>query len=162
MILEKLPPLDYLKSLFTFTEDGGLFWKKRLNNRIKIGDKAGTLMVSQHRHISYHVVTINQKKYKKDRILFYLYTGINPENQFVEHIDRNDLNYCKSNLRLSKKILHKTKKPRHNKTSKFKGVSAYYPKWEVNIYKGYEKIFLGRYKSELYAAVVYARALKNL
>jgi len=162
MLLEKLPDLKYLKSLFTWNEDGGLFWKKRMNNRIKIGDNAGTLMVSEHRHIKYHVVTINQKKYKKDRILFYLYTGINPENQFIEHIDRNELNYSKQNLRVSKKIFHKTRKNRHNKTSKFKGVSAYYPKWEAAIYKGYQKIYLGRYKSEFYAAVVYARALRNL
>ena len=53
-----------LNELFEY-KDGNLYWKKRLSQRAKIGDKAGYL-----RKDGYVNIRINNKNYKAHRLVF--------------------------------------------------------------------------------------------
>ena len=108
---------DYLA--YSEESSTGLVWRVNRGNNLVKGKEAG--------HISdggYHYMMFEYKFYKNHRIIYFLNTGIDPEEKQVDHIDGDKLNNKISNLRLAtyKQNGDNRKKSRNN-TSGVIGVS---------------------------------------
>jgi len=149
MKFKRLPDLKTLYALFSFDDTGSLKWKSS-------GKEAGYLSVH-----GYYEVRINRSLYKKHRILYYLYHGVDPANLEVDHKDLNKQNNCKTNLRLGTKGNNSTNKIcQSNNKSGCKGVYKTKLGWRVQIWFDKQCKSLGTYKSYIYACVVRKRAAK--
>ena len=91
-----LPPLEELKEFLDYNPDTGvLTWKKQVRNSVKIGEEAGC---RQHYKRDTRIrISINSKLYLAHRLAYYMYHGIDPLNNDVDHEDRNSLNNKISN-----------------------------------------------------------------
>tara|TARA_R110000765_G_C18627492_1_gene572477 strand:+ start:64 stop:594 length:531 start_codon:yes stop_codon:yes gene_type:complete len=98
-----LPPLEELKEFFDYNPDTGvIIWKKKtaINAPIKIGQEAGHEKVKT-KDLVYREIGFNQTQYKAHRLAYYMYHGIDPRNNSIDHEDRNGLNNKINNLRLA-------------------------------------------------------------
>lgn len=72
---------SYLKSVLHYDPDTGVFtWIKRVANRVKIGDSAGSLS------LGYQRIAIKGRLYMAHRLAFVYMTGKFPENE-TDHIN---------------------------------------------------------------------------
>lgn len=90
---------------------------------------------------------------------------LNPSKKFmIDHINGNALDNRKKNLRVCTRSenLMNSRKPNMNTTSKYKGVTKLKniikKPWRVEIRLNKKAIYLGTYKTEIEAAIVYNRA----
>lgn len=165
---KKLPNLYLLKELLIVTKDSpsGLRWKKpRKLGRAKAGKIAGHLDSSGYWLVN--IKTDKSRLYKAHRIIFYMQTGIDPEDKFIDHKTNKENNL---NLRLATKgqnNINVHKRKTHNKkqpTSKYKGVSkdAKTNTWRARIHVNKKSIYIGRFKTEEDAALAYNEKAKEL
>ena len=131
---------DQVKDLFDY-RDGELYWKVKLSNRIKIGDKAGNLDGR-----GYWQTRINGKNYLIHRIVFLMFNGYLPKK--IDHANTNSLDNKIDNLRPATNFEngYNAKTPKNN-TSGVKGVywNKRQQKWHVQLaIKGKVKFF-GQY-----------------
>lgn len=137
---------EELRQYFDYKE-GNLYWKTSNCNRVKIGQKAGTLSNN-----GYVCVRINKKAYKAHRLVFMMFHGYMPYK--IDHIDGNPTNNKIENLRPTTSIEngYNSKIPKSNKSG-IKGVSwcSKTKKWYVSFrVNGKQKNF-GRYSDIKYA-----------
>lgn len=102
--------------LFNY-KDGEIYWKVSKTNRVKVGDKAGSLSGS-----GYFQVHLNKKQIKLHQIIYSMHHGYIPKQ--IDHIDGNTLNNRIENLREATHTenMRNTKLRRNNKSG-VKGVS---------------------------------------
>lgn len=144
----------YLKEIFTYS-DGFLFWKIRMANRIKTGDKAGYL--HEKRGGFRRVIRINKKLYYSSRLIFLWHNGIMP--LIVDHKDLNTQNDKIENLRSATNSENqRNKKSSINSTSKYLGVNFHKTKWRAAININGKPIHLGLFIKEIDAAKAYNTA----
>jgi hypothetical protein len=157
MKILSLPPYEKLHEMFTVDKSSpsGLRWKNSSCTRIKPGDVAGTKSDS-----GYWNVYVISARYKVHRIIFYMQTGKDPGNNFIDHVSRNPSDNFELRLATRSqnaanrvKSLYKNK-PTH---SEFKGVTWHKTKkkWIAQIIFNKKKTELGAFASELEAAKVY-------
>lgn len=131
---------------FYHARTGKLFWKKKPNRRIRIGDEAGT--VTNH---NYYQVTLHHKRYLVHNLIWIMHYGPIPQGFEPDHIDHNGLNNLIDNLRLVTHIknLH-NKSMQVNNSSGVNGVSysTSHKKWRARIQVRGKEIFLGYFDSE--------------
>jgi hypothetical protein len=87
-----------------------------------------------------------------------------PKGLFVDHIDHNGLNNCRSNLRICSNAENSRNKRPYGRTSRYKGVSWHKgsKKFVAQItFKG-KKIWLGYFVDEIDAAKAYDKKAKEL
>ena len=96
----------------------------------------------------YFVFKFIHKMYRSHRVIYFLCTGIDPEEKIVDHIDTNPLNNKISNLRLAthKQNQDNRKKSKNNSS----GVTGVYwhkcqNKWRSAISKNNRTIILGAF-----------------
>ena len=121
-----------LKEMLSYDPDtGNIFWKISPNlGYTKAGDIAGTID-----NKGYRVISVGYKRYKAHRLAWYLYYGEWPKNQ-IDHIDRNKLNNCISNLRdVTQEINQSNSCVRKDSTSGYRGISwnKTRKKWQARI-----------------------------
>lgn len=79
--------------------------------------------------------------------------------EYIDHVDGNGLNNHISNLRICTHLenMRNRIKTKRKCTSKYKGVNFYKRDgtWEAKTTINYKAVYLGRYKTELEAALVY-------
>ena len=96
----------------------GLVWRVNRCNRAKKGQEAGSF----HSR-GYCIIFFKYKRYNNHRIVYFLNTGIDPEEKLVDHEDGNKLNNKISNLRLAThKQNHHNRRKHNNNTSGVTGV----------------------------------------
>jgi len=132
MEYRELPPLELLNGFFNCDFDSGkLTWKVSSARNIKVGDEAGCLIKSG-KGKGYRQLQINGICYKAHRIIWYMYTGEDPKDMTIDHINTDNnapLEKMKpnnvQNLRraTNDENLYNQKKSKNN-TSGYKGISA--------------------------------------
>ena len=96
----------------------------------------------------YYIVGFENKLYRVHRVVYFLKTGVDPQEKQVDHIDGNKLNNKISNLRLADNQQNNAnKKKRKTNTS---GITGVYwrkdrNKWEADIMVSYKSHKLGHF-----------------
>jgi hypothetical protein len=146
---------DKVKELFDY-RDGALFWKVKLNQRIVIGSKAGTLDKD-----GYVCIKIDKKIYKSHRLIYLYHHGNLPT--FIDHIDSNKSNNKIENLRSATNSENvKNAKLRKDNSSGIKGVNWHKvtKKWAVQISVNGQKKHIGIF-DDLELASLVAQEARN-
>ncbi len=146
---------DKVKELFEY-RDGALFWKVKLNSRIVIGSKAGTLDKD-----GYVCIKIDKKIYKSHRLIYLYHHGNLPT--FIDHIDGNKSNNKIENLRSATNSENvKNAKLRKDNSSGIKGVNWHKvtKKWAVQISVNGQKKHIGIF-DDLELASLVAQEARN-
>ena len=129
----------------------GLVWKVN-QGRAKKGQEAGTPDGK-----GYLQVKFKYHKYRNHRIVYFLNTGVDPEEKQVDHVDRDILNNKISNLRLATNSQNQfnTNKRKDN-TSGVVGVYwfAQHKKWASSITEKKLSRFLGLFDDKNKAIAV--------
>ena len=105
----------------------------------------------------YFVFKFIHKMYRSHRVIYFLCTGIDPEEKIVDHIDTNPLNNKISNLRLAThKQNQDNRKKSKNNSSGVTGVIwvKLSKKWRAEIYKDRSRIYLGLFDNKDEAVAV--------
>lgn len=148
---------NLLKELFDY-KDGNLYWKVTRGNKIKIGDRAGSLTDR-----GYRLIGINGKSYLAHRLIFLYHHRYLPE--FLDHIDGEPTNNDILNLREATQQENNRNK-RKERTKNDKPTSSIYKgvtwnkanrKWLVQIHIDRKGKYLGLFTSEIEAAKAYNR-----
>jgi hypothetical protein len=149
-----LPSLDQLNELFELAEhsQSGLKWKA---NGKDAGIKKG---------VGYWYVSIKGQYYLCHRIIFFMRTGINPGENFVDHKNRN--RGVNDELRLAQNhqnTANTGKRTDRKYTSKYKGVSwqKHAKRWIAQIETFEKARYLGSFLTEEDAAKAYNIAAKE-
>lgn len=148
-----------LKEWFDYIDDQ-LRWKKSpTKNKKYLGRPAGTLFPC-----GYVYVKVLSRPYRLHRIIWMWHHGVIPKGYDVDHIDRNPLNNCISNLRLLTRSQNNMNSSRTStrRTSKYKGVS-WHPntnKWRVVTVKNKKQYHAGYFSNEDEAARAYNELVK--
>jgi hypothetical protein len=112
-----MPPIDALLDYIRLDEDTGkLFWVKLKNKKYAVGTEAG---VSQSHVRGYRGFGWDGKRYLTHRIVFFLHTGEDPGELFVDHINGDPSDNRPANLRLatpSQNLMNMHRPMRNNKT----------------------------------------------
>jgi len=154
---------DNIKSLFDY-KDGKLYWKSnRCNNKIKAGQRAGTLHSKGYWHIK-----INGKYFLEHRLIWSMFKGECIPSvdliQNLDHIDRDKLNNRIENLRVANKSEngYNTLK-KSNNTSGYKGVCWHKVKrkWMAQGRVEGKKVYLGYYENIEDASKAYENFCKK-
>ena len=143
-----LPPLEELKEHFDYNPDTGIIiWKKKQKHwKVEIGQEAGCFTTNGSK--KYRTITSKGIKYKTHRIAYYMYHGIDPKNNDIDHEDGNGLNNKINNLRLATRSDNcKNRSMNENNTSGVTGVTwvKQAQKWRARIMIDYKSIVLGSY-----------------
>lgn len=147
--------------LFAMVDDQDYDWLNQFKWRSKCGYKSKTC---------YAVRTLlaSESKIKRGISMHCQIIGSCSRNQQVDHKDQNGLNNQKNNLRLcSQSQNNANRSPLPRSTSKYLGV-CYWPEkgrrkhWIANISKNNKSIRIGRFKTEIEAAVAYNKKAKEI
>ena len=135
-----IPPeiVDYLDYN---PETGILTWKVSPRPSVKVGQEAGS-----HRNKRYLGVRFKQKDYGYHRIAYFIYHGVDPLENEIDHIDGNSLNNKIDNLRLATRSQNVINRQfQKNNKSGVVGVhwEKKYQKWQARISYKNKKIHLG-------------------
>lgn len=135
---------EYLKSLFHFDSETGLFFRLVSRNRkYKVGDIAGTKSFHGYIHL-----TIDGKVYKAHRLAWFYVHGYWPKEQ-IDHINgiKDDNRLC--NLRKVTNAQNMQNRSQSNPNSKIgiKGIDFRKNKYRVRIGVNYKSIFIGEFKN---------------
>ena len=86
---------ERVKEIFNY-EDGQLYFKLALSNRVKIGDKAGCKQING----KYIGTGVEGERLLNHRLIWIYFNGPIPTNKVIDHIDRDGTNNRIENLRL--------------------------------------------------------------
>ncbi len=107
----------------------------------------------------YAVRKCDRKNVKMHRVIMAA-----PDHLSVDHIDRNGLNNCKSNLRLCTHAQNSCNKPSRNGVSKYKGINRdrYEKKWTARVHFNNKTCHIGTFATEIDAAKAYDKKAVEL
>ena len=149
-----LPPAEQLHQLFHYDHDTGiLYWRKP---HLKLAGSAGRR--------GYWRIMVNYRTYSRHRLVWAYFNG-DPDQQIVDHINRDRLDDRIENLRLATESENRrSSRMYRTNTSGFKGVTceARTKKWKAYIYANNKRKHLGMFNSKLEAAAAYQRAALEL
>ena len=97
MKAKPLPPLEELKEFLDYNPDTGIFtWIKKPNRRIKVGQVAGKMSTKGYVQIGFKGIY-----YFAHRLAYYMYHGVDPLENLVDHKHNPTSNNKIDNLRLA-------------------------------------------------------------
>ena len=108
-----LPPLEELKEFLDYNPDTGIFtWIKKPSKKIKVGQQAGKMHTK-----GYIQITFRGFLYLAHRLAYYMYHGVDPLENLVDHEHNPKTNNKIDNLRLannSQNQRHRVNLPSNN------------------------------------------------
>lgn len=146
-----------VKRLFEY-RDGDLYWKITPSNKIKKGNKAGSMNSTGYRQVG-----IGKNVYRYGRIIYLMFHGYLPE--CVYYIDANPLNTRIENLRVASRSQIRTSAKTSKKPfSGYKGVDTCKTtgKYIARINKLGKYYHLGTFNTPQEAHKAYRKAAKKL
>ena len=145
-----------IKKLLRY-EDGKVFWKEDRKPKIKAGDRAGTLNISN----GYRIISVSQRRVYEHRAVWVLCHGAAPN--MLDHINGNKVDNHIENLRELSSVgnsrAHRNQKK--GVTSKYRGVhlNKVSKKFVAQISdEGSRKCWIGSFTCEVEAAKAYDKA----
>ena len=121
MKYKRLPPLEELKEYLDYNPDTGIFtWIKKPNNTVKVGQEAGSKSSK-----GYIKIQFKGHSYFSHRIAYYMYHGVDPLENLVDHKYGDKSNNKIKDLRLASNAQNQMNhiKLRSDNTSGVIGVS---------------------------------------
>lgn len=145
------------REILDYDPHTGVFvWKKRLAQRVKIGDVAGRSMGR------YRALHIGGRDYAAHRVAWLYVYGVWPPEQ-VDHINLDGHDNRISNLRLATPGQNQqNKRVGKNNRSGYKGVCQYQGRWRAEIMAQGKKMALGCFDSAEEASAAYVAAKRRL
>lgn len=141
--MNNLITYDELHRILDYDPNTGIFrWKVNRSRMAKLGQLAGCLNKR-----GYHVIRINRKLYRTNRLAWFYVHGYFPEND-IDHINRNKIDNRIINLReVSRTCNTRNTGNQIDNTSGIKGISFYkrIKKWQAKITIKKRQIGLGYY-----------------
>ena len=149
MKYKPLPPLEELKEYLDYNPDTGILtWIKKPTNSVKVGQVAGG---SKGSH-GYIAIQFKGQMYLAHRIAYYMYHGIDPLENLVDHEYGDRSNNKIKDLRLASNAQNQMNhiKLRSDNTSGVIGVSwaKDKKKWGANIQKNGVQKHLGYFTNK--------------
>lgn len=161
-----LPPIDLVRDFLSYDQHTGIFVYKQKRGRAVVGKIAG----SNHQHdesphLWYQVIGINKQYYKAHRLAWYLFYGVDPAENEIDHKDGNGLNNAISNLRIcTSGQNNQNRRLRTNNVTGLNGVDFMkrQGKYRARISKEGKTVFLGVFESAEQAFAAHEKARHNL
>ena len=174
MKTNSMPPLDYLRKWFLLDplSESGLIWRtpsvvyfknfgfRKRWMKMYDGKIAGAIQKRKNGSM-YWIVALDKKMYQVHRIVYFMSTGINPENFVIDHKDYDGLNNKIENLRLcSMRQNNFHRRISSLNTSGFKGVhfAKKMNKWQASIRINGMKKLIGFFNTPEEASEEYMKA----
>lgn len=167
----KMPPIERISELFNISENGTITRKTSAGNR-----RAGSNAERNLHGTEYTCVTIDGVRYLTHRVIWYFFTGDEPE--YLDHINRNKRDNRLCNLRESSATDNRSNTDvMVSNSTGFIGVYWYYykgaPKWRVacndkhlgyfssliNAVEAYNRYAAARYGSEAMVKIEHNRKM---
>lgn len=149
----------YLKQVYSYNPETGLFIWKKARRSCDVGKIAGTKTGNGYIYLS-----IDSVRYLAHRMAWLYMTGSLPEDQ-IDHRNRDRSDNMFNNLRSCSKSqnLGNSPKPKNN-TSGYKGVSwdRAVEKWRVSVCFQKKHHYIGRYTDKKIAAKAYNKKALEL
>ena len=158
--IHKLPSLDRVRDVLDYDPATGIFrWKKRLTNRVRVGEEAGSLMA-----IGYVNITIDGCHCYGHRLAWIYVHGVWPTDE-IDHINTIRTDNAIANLREATRIQNNQNMPKSRaNTSGVKGVwwNRKLQKWTASISVNNRHKYLGMYPTIEEAKAAYEKAARTL
>ena len=139
-------------------DTGNLYWLKKPNRRIRVGDVAGSK--AQHRkHNWYYNLKVCGKRLKVHRVAWLLYYGELPNDMMIDHIDGNGLNNKIDNLRLATPAQNQYNR---RKQQEYPGTQKRGNRYIARIQQDRKKIYIGTYDTREEAHFAYLKKSREL
>ena len=150
---------ELLHELFTLREDGELVWKVSNARRVKIGDIAGSIQ----RSTGYRRITVNGKRYRAHRLIWFMVHGKFPVDM-LDHINGNTLDNRISNLReaTQQQNMQNQTKARSDNKSGFMGITPSRGRFRARIKLNGRSKHLGCFDTPEEAHEAYLAAKREL
>ena len=155
----KMPPIELLNDLFLINDDFRLVHKKR-----RFGVKVGSVAGNENSN-GYVRVKVNGVLYLAHRVIYYMATGIDPNDDEIDHADGNPRNNNPSNLRVATHGQNQQNGGRYkNNSTGYRGVywHSQHRKYAAVIQVDKKRIHIGLYRNKDDAATAYNEAAKNM
>lgn len=160
--MDKSPvTVEHLRSVLSYDKETGLFtWIRSNNNRIKVGDVAG----SRDKHGYVHI-RISMRYYMAHRLAWLYAYGVWPSGD-IDHIDGNPANSSLSNLRDVSRTMNMQNQRRAQISSRTGLLGAWfdkkYSRWQSQItLPGGKRKHLGYFNSADAAHAAYVAAKRQ-
>ena len=162
----KLPTQEYLKELFHYDPETGVFTRKINRGKAKVGDIAGTFSTTNDKNNNslpktYRSIGIDFKMYREHRLAWVYMTGSAPKEE-IDHIDGDGTNNKWSNLREATRSQNgMNRKVKHSTKSGYRGIwIRKNGNFAAEIIINKKKVGLGCYKTLQEARAAYKAAAK--
>lgn len=152
---------ELVRELYSYRSDGVLIRKVARSNKVKVGDKVGTLYPN-----GYLKTGIGSKEYTVHGLIWLYHTGSLPKLD-IDHINGIRSDNRIENLRevsRSVNMQNLKKAPAHNKTSGLLGVKRHSKgkRWQAQIQVNKKQIYLGLFDTKEEAQVAYLKAKREI
>lgn len=139
-------------------ETGVFTWRVKGNNRVRLGDEAGSTVSTGRRSIQ-----LDGRKYKAHQLAWLYMTGTWPEHE-IDHVNGLPGDNRFVNLRDEPRTTNMRNQvaPRRDSVSGFRGVSPHEGRWQADIRVDGKKKYLGLFDTPEEASAAYWAAKAEL
>ena len=148
---------QYIKSLFHYDEQTGIFTRLVKRGAAHVGDIAGSKTWN-----GYVTIYIDGKNYRAHQLAWLYIHGVIPDTD-IDHINQDKADNRISNLRLATRSQNNINSGIHaHNTTGFRGVYASHEKFAAQIKRNGKPLYLGRFDTTEEAHQCYLAAAREL
>jgi len=129
---------EEVREIFEY-KDGMLFWKMSPHQKIKVGERAGSIGGTGYRKIQ-----LFKKTYKEHRLVWLWHYPLN-DDEILDHIDRDKTNNKIENLRVLSQSENNRNSERCNNS--ITGIQKFHNKWKAFYWHNRKNHYLGHFET---------------